>query len=287
MKSTIETIDKELAQKYLAQRDDDRPVSRAHLNYLMGRQLRGEWRANGESIKFDKSGKLRDGQHRLMMVLETATPIECVVVRDIDSDAFITMDTGKKRNLADILAIKKFAYPKALASTTAWVYRYLTNRMIPAGGTSHEMYLGLINSHPTIQNSVSFVTNLKHPAGSPGWTATAMACHYLFCQVNKTLADDFIEKYVTGLRLQEPTDPIAILRGQVISLATARIRPQTPQIFGLFALAWNATRNNRPQRQNFLIRPLSNTRPKIDGFPKTLSIEGETSLFPNGDEEES
>lgn len=290
MKTSVETIDAELAAKYIANRDDDRPISNGHLRWLIGRQRRGEWQINGDSIKFDTNGVLRDGQHRLMMVMQTGTPIEVVVVREIDPASFITMDTGKNRNLSDILTIKKYPNPAPLATALGWVYRYLVNRMYGAGARiSHEQHLAVLDKHLELQDSIAFCVNLGHPAGAPGYPAITKACHYLFTRIDNAAANDLIERYITGMRLEVQSDPVAVLRGQVIGYATKKVKPMNDQIFGLFALAWNAQREGREQKQSYTLRKRTSRRPKIGGFPKDLFLETqvELPLYPEEEEEEN
>jgi hypothetical protein len=286
MKTSVETIDEKLAAKYLVLTDHDRPISNGHLQWLIGRQRRLEWQTNGDSIKFDSNGVLRDGQHRLKMVLTTGMPIEVVVVRDIDPGAFITMDTGKNRNLADVLALKKQLNPIPLASALSWVYRYLANQLSRGQKVSHEQHLALLDKHPELHQSVAFFLNLTKPAGGPGWPAITMTSHYLFSRIDATAANDFIERYVTGLRLEEQSDPIAVLRGQIVSYATAKVKPQGDQILGLFALAWNAQSESRKVERSYHVRPRSPRRPKINGFPKELFLESQAEL-PFQEEEEN
>ena len=286
MKATIETIDKERAQEYIAKIDGNRPISNGYVRWLIGRQRRHEWQTNGDSIKFDKNGVLRDGQHRLMMVMQTGMPIEVVVVREIEPDAFITMDTGKNRNLADVLAINKYQNPRPLADALGWIRRYLTNRMLHVGRMSHEQHLAVLDKHPELQESVVFCIDLGKPKGSPGYRPMIPALHYLFSRIDPSMANDFIERYVKGLHLEEES-PVAVLRGQVINYATTKVKvkPQGDQIFGLFALAWNAQRKERPQKQSFNLRDRSRTRPRIDGFPRELFLESQEEL-PLFEEEE-
>ncbi|GAI59216.1 unnamed protein product [marine sediment metagenome] len=99
MKTEVETIDRETAERYLnLERGNNRPFSPSHLADLIGRQQRGEWVTNGDTIRFDATGQLRDGVHRLRMVKATGISIEVIVARDIAPEAFITMDVGKKRS---------------------------------------------------------------------------------------------------------------------------------------------------------------------------------------------
>jgi len=285
LKTTIETIDKERAQEYIAKIDGNRPVSNGYVRWLIGRQKRGEWQTNGDSIKFDKNGVLRDGQHRLLMVMQTGIPIEVVVVREIDPASFITMDTGKNRNLADVLGINKYQTPRALAPALSWVYRYLINRMYPTGGrVSHEQHLAVLDKHPELNESVAFYLNLKK-LGGQYWPAITTACHYLFTRIDMPAANDFIERYVTGVGIDTLTDPVGVLRGQVPLEAARKVKPMGDQIFGLFALAWNAQRNGREQKQNYKLRKHSRIRPKIDGFPRESFLESQEEL-PLFEEEE-
>lgn len=287
MKTSIETIDKERAQEYIAKIDGNRPVSNGYVRWLIGRQKRGEWQTNGDSIKFDKNGVLRDGQHRLMMVMQTGKPIEVVVVREIDPASFITMDTGKNRNLADVLGINKYQNSKPLANALTWVHRYLINRMYPTGGRiSHEQHLAVLDKHPELNESVAFYFDLKK-LGRQYWPAVTMSCHYLFTRIDRPMANDFIERYLTGVGIDTLTDPVGVLRSQVQSEAAKRVRPVGDQIFGLFALAWNARCNGREQKQNYNIRKHSRIRPKIDGFPRELFLERQEELPLFEDEEEN
>ena len=289
METTVETITKEVAQDYIAKIDGNRPISNGYVRWLIGRQKRGEWQTNGDSIKFDKNGVLRDGQHRLMMVMQTGMPIEVVVVREIEPSAFITMDTGKNRNLADVLAINKNDNSRPLASALAWVYRYLNNTMYPLGGKiSHEQHLDVLDKHSELRESVAFCLKFGHVSGGPGWPAVTIAYHYLLSRIDLEMSNDFIERYIRGVRLEE-NDPILVLRGQVISYTNARVKPQGDQIFKLFSFAWNAKRAGRPQKQNYKLSKHSRIRPKIDGFPKEFFLEkqNESSLFEEEQEENS
>src|SRR4030042_1787327 len=114
----VETITRELAEEYLkTDKGNNRSLSMPHVAELVGKQKRGEWVTNGDALRFDTKGQLRDGQHRLKMVEHTGIPIEVVVVRGIESGAFSTMDVGKKRSFSDVLGIEREKYPKQLSLT--------------------------------------------------------------------------------------------------------------------------------------------------------------------------
>ena len=56
----------------------------------------GLWRSNGEPIIFDEDGLLKDGQHRLLAVLEYGVPVKMLVVRGVSRDVN-TFDEGGGR----------------------------------------------------------------------------------------------------------------------------------------------------------------------------------------------
>lgn len=283
----LETIDREKAQQYIGKNVGNRPVSQGHLNQLIGRQRRGEWRTNGDSIRFDWNGDLRDGQHRLHMVMLTGIPIEAVVMRGIDPGAFVTMDTGKTRSITDVLGIKKETSPKLLAAAVQWTYRYLADRMT-GKIESHEVLLSVLDQHPELRDTVEWYQAINQPRGAPGYPAITLGAHYLFSRVNKSEADDFIDRYLTGLRVQQGSDPVGILRGQVVSLASPQARILQPsQIFGLFVLAWNIQHSGkRIPKRGFSIPPRGAPRAKIIGFPEGWFIDGQLAFPVEDDDEE-
>ncbi|MCH8186890.1 MAG: hypothetical protein IH862_12395 [Chloroflexi bacterium] len=280
----LETIDREKAQEYIAKNVANRPTSQAHVNLLIGRQRRGEWKTNGDTIRFDTNGNLRDGQHRLHMVMLTGIPIEVIVIRGVDPDSFVTMDTGKPRTIIDVLAIKREPNPRFLAGALQWTYRYLFDRMV-GKIESHDLLISVLEAHEGIHKTVAFYADLNQPIGAPGQRDIALAMHYLFSKVDRKGADDFIERYVTGLRLEEETDPVGRLRGQIISVAAnPRISLIPSQYFGLFAMAWNANRLGKKTAKSAFQTPKRTAgRPKIDGFPEQLFMTSKLALL---DEEE-
>lgn len=281
----IETIDEVKALEYLTHSDGNRPYRQAYTSELASKQERGEWQINGDSIRFDSDGILRDGQHRLKMVTQTGIAIEVVVIRGIDPNAFITMDIGRKRNLGDVLSIQGEANPQNLAGALSWIRRYLTRNMLFYGAT-HEQHLAILSQHSGVRDSVAFCFNLSKPAGYPGQPSITTACHYLFSRVDPLKAGELIKGYVTGLGL-DIKDPIYRLREQVIGYKKSKLKPTPQQMFGLFCFAWNAFKNERPQSKSFRLPTHQRGLIRIDGFPQKLFIEGQLQLDKDNGEDEA
>lgn len=91
----VETITPEIAKTMLGENVNNRRISRDNVN-LFAREMRnGEWRFNGEAIKFGKDGRLLDGQHRLLAVIAADKPLTTLVIRGLEDETQQTMDSGK------------------------------------------------------------------------------------------------------------------------------------------------------------------------------------------------
>ena len=103
--SQTETITPEIAAKYLATvnpaRRNIRPIQKSSLARIVLALRSGQWRENGESIKFNKAGHLFDGQHRLTACVITGIPIRSIVVRNAEEEG---VDEGCPRTMAQLIA---------------------------------------------------------------------------------------------------------------------------------------------------------------------------------------
>ena len=96
----VETITPEIAKTMLGENVNNRRISRDNVN-LFAREIRnGEWRFNGEAIKFGKDGRLLDGQHRLLAVIAADKPLTTLVIRGLEDETQQTMHLGRRAHLA-------------------------------------------------------------------------------------------------------------------------------------------------------------------------------------------
>ena len=116
MKATIVTMTKQLAKDYLNRNVENRKIKKRTLNFYKNQMSKGNWKENGEPIIIDKNGVIRDGQHRLLAVVETDFSYRVPVISDVDHNVMDTIDTGTNRSAADVLEIEGFLYSPLLAS---------------------------------------------------------------------------------------------------------------------------------------------------------------------------
>lgn len=103
MKYSEVNISPALAEKWL----EKNIVNRSLRDYLVCSYARdmkeGKWLLNGEAIRFNKSGMLVDGQHRLSAIIRAGVTVKILVISEVDDNAAAIYDTGAKRNPADAL----------------------------------------------------------------------------------------------------------------------------------------------------------------------------------------
>lgn len=104
MNSTVLIITPEMAKKYLQNMKTNRNISSARVNAYARDMERGAWQENGESIVFNKSGQLVNGQHRLAAIVKSGIPQEVACVFDV-SDKVSLFDRGRNRSTSDTLVV--------------------------------------------------------------------------------------------------------------------------------------------------------------------------------------
>ncbi len=102
----------ERAKQLLENNDHNRKITQSRVLEYAKEMTNGLWLYNGESIIVSESGKLLDGQHRLLAIIESGVEIDIELVENVpDSDGgvdtFLTINT-KNRSNVDALTIAGF-----------------------------------------------------------------------------------------------------------------------------------------------------------------------------------
>lgn len=203
-----------------------------------------QWQENGESVKFDLAGNMLDGQHRCAACIYSNTPFRTLVVRGITDD--VTVDTGKRRSLSDLLRKRGEKHYTQLSSSLRWILGYEKNslgRVLgPTVQPTHQELLAVLDRHPDLRESMS--TGMA--ASSLVSSAIAGSLHYIFTlRAGRESADRFFEKLVKGTDLTD-IDPIFHLRQRLIKNVAAKAKLPREEVTALFVKAWNSWINGRP-----------------------------------------
>src|ERR1700709_2622928 len=105
VRSKVQKISPDKATEMLEANSGNRPLTKGKVREFAAAMRRGEWLVTHQGIAFDVNGTLVDGQHRLAAIVEADLPVELTVFTDVPDGTFDVLDTGKRRNAADVLAI--------------------------------------------------------------------------------------------------------------------------------------------------------------------------------------
>lgn len=213
----------QMAAKWLESNVDNRNVISSHLKSLQAAFLRDEVKLNGSTIKFSKSGRLLDGQHRLMACASTGVGFWTFVVYGLDDEVFETIDVGGvPRQVKDVLGIRGEANAPALAAALKVLHQFIEFGCVydgKSGAFSVALAASLLERHPNIRVSVETIASGKNVL----WrTSVASATHYLFCLSNQRLGREFATVMCEGANDIER--PFARFRESLIRTSNMKTR---------------------------------------------------------------
>lgn len=260
----VEVLTPEVARELLAENGHNRNLRPARVVQLAEAMRRGEWVLNGETVKIAEDGTLLDGQHRLKAVLDSGVSIESLVMRDLPVEVQDTVDTGRRRRLADQLAIEGHTDSHALAAALNMLHRFRNNGRVDyshAGAPSPQQAVALIECEPEIRDSLREARRVTKQTGGP--IGIFAALHHLFNEVDPEATKDFFDRLADGAELAKD-DPVLHLRAQLMKPRKDRTYSQSPSnTAALIIKAFNLRREGR--RVDLLSFKKTEKFPTIDG----------------------
>jgi hypothetical protein len=244
--ASVERLTPKAATALLERNFHNRNLRKARVASLVEAIQRGEWELNGESIKVASDDTLIDGQHRLQAIAEAGKPVKVLVVRNLPLAAQDTVDTGRRRRLADILMVEGYSDPSALAAAINILHRYRIGVRLDysqINAPSAAQALALIEAEPHIRESVRTARNVTKQIGGPLGVFSAL--HHVFFELDPDPAEDFFRRLQTGDELRKG-DPLLHLRNQVVRPRKDRGYTQSPHhVAALTIRAFNLRRAGR------------------------------------------
>lgn len=250
---SLELIDPDRASEMLGTNTHNRNIRPSFVEKLAGAITRDEWEVNGEGIRFDKSGRLLDGQHRLWAIVMADKPVETLVVRGLESEAQDTIDTGLRRKLSDVLSLRGESDTLTLSAGLSLYWR-VKNGMARSGrgmAPTPTQAIALLEDEPGMRHAVKVALRVRR-AGV--WLPpSALACAYhQFAQMPdqrhgdqaEADVDVFFDRLADGVELKAKS-PIYALRRQVEAARTSARRADPVYYHALLIKAWNAFREGR------------------------------------------
>jgi hypothetical protein len=237
------------AQAWLDRGGLNRHPSRRRVQAYAAAMRRGEWILTGDSIKLDEQGVVRDGQQRLMAIVEAGVPITSLVVRNVSPSAFDVIDSGRPRGAWDVLGMHGFTNRFATAAATRGLVliehfgRFDVRTFEASQYLSTVRILAYAEAHrDELTEALKLAEHIRvvgHFYGGGGLWAILFA---LLLRANHDAAHLFAEALATGANL-EVDSPILRLRSRMLdprNVPNSVDERETALAIGI--KAWNAWR---------------------------------------------
>ena len=253
MRSKVQKISPKRAGELLEANTANRPLSRSVVRSFAEAMRRGDWLITHQGIAFDSNGVLVDGQHRLAAIVEADVPIEVTVFTDVEPGTFDVLDTGKRRNAADVLAIEGEKSTTMLAAMvrTVWLYENRPEGTWSGGktGVTNHQIVQTLTQYPKLRDCVPLGERIA--AGTGMIKSAAGAASFLTENANPG-ADltDWYDGIVDGAGLAK-ADPRLLFRKTMFAMARQQAgqvlrRRDTREHVTLYLHAFNAWASNEP-----------------------------------------
>jgi hypothetical protein len=237
-----ETVTPEAAAELLATSPGNRGIRLGRVKRWAADATAGRFWQNGETIKIDEQGRLRDGHHRLLAVVESGVSVRMLVVRGVSEEAMRTVDGGSARTPGDRLRMDGERNVHALASALVWQARY-ENRAdrLPSRGNvafyGDDVFAALA-AHPGMRDAVSLAT---------GYTLLRMILTPSllgFCIYHTRGSEMFWRALESGEQLTAGS-PVLLLRERLLENRRSKTRLIDEEMLALVIKAHNAWKRGK------------------------------------------
>lgn len=160
---SIELVTPQMAEIYLEKNSINRRVRPGVVRRYATTMANDKWMLTPESVCFDTSEVLLNGQHRLKAIVESGCSVAMMIVRGVDRACFPAFDRGANRSYSDALGIdKRLAEISRLAAVIAggkWsknLADFQVGYMADVLGDAHEELMAACSTTARIVSSAPF-----------------------------------------------------------------------------------------------------------------------------------
>lgn len=239
IKTEIVTVTPAMAEKWITKTNNVRGLNEYRAKEMGEQMAKGDWELNGESIKFDTTGNLIDGQHRLRAAIISGTSFQTIVVRNVKSAN--NVDTGYKRSLYQVLAHEGYTDSVRIGPAINYIINYRRHKSFRPSGKAPKVSVNegvrFMQENPGLQD---IYHNLAGTKNAFGRDSMHMALYFLFREATDAeTVDKFYLPLISGVNLKADS-PIYHLRERLIREHSSLNRTLPAQLYaGAIIKAWN------------------------------------------------
>jgi len=236
------TVTPELAHEWLGFNTHNRPVRFRAVAAYAADMTEGNWRWNGDTVKFAEDGTLLDGQHRLAAVIEAGQAIDMLVVRGLENESQETMDGGAKRKFSDVLQLRGEANYITLAAIARRVATWESGdrRSSKSYTPTNPQLLQVLEKYPWLREVAASANLVASRCALPA--SIIGLCWWVFSQIDAEDAEHFFGRLADDQH-QAKGNPVYELRRAAANSKSVRGQRSETYLTAITIKAWNAYRD--------------------------------------------
>lgn len=243
--SAVMIVTPEIAANWLQYNTGNRNLSTQSVDKFARLLTEGNFRYNGDAIRFSTDRRLLDAQHRLHGCVKSGVPFESVIAWGIEPGAQITMDRNRKRTRIDHLRIMGEHSTKELATVLNLSVAWDRGDRLSIGHQTkveyEEAYQYLLD-YPAIRSSLAYVEMLGISRVRKVVNPAHLAfIHWVLSCIDQADADDFVEKVVSGQYVESDNEATHRLHVRLRDLRVGRM-DKSYEVVPLAMKGWNLYR---------------------------------------------
>jgi len=241
IKTELRLITPAIAKDMLKRNFGNRRLNLRNVGFLCKEMKIGNWKFDGQPLRFTASHQLLDGQHRLEALIEADMSLEFLVITGVNPDAFTVMDTGKNRNSSDIFSIEGIENYSNVAAATRMICMTQNGKHADTYGAYKPSNTDLLDFYSENKSISKYVENadfLYRSFNRVISTSHIAAYGFLMAELNVQESEEFWKKVCTGVGIDEGC-PTGALRSKLIADKMSLKKIPRNDKKGLIFKAWN------------------------------------------------
>lgn len=239
----IVMVTPEMAERWLEHNTHNRKLRQRTISRYRADMEAGLWTMAADPIRFDRSGGLLDGQHRLVALSELpdVVTIPFLVVRGLPAESQGVMDQGVKRTPGDQLALNGVRNANAVAASIKKLLIWRSGTMFrdtKLQQVSAPQIEAWVADHSGDVDFFNSIWNLVRQNDAPPSVAGAAAIE--FASIDPQACERFFTLLARGAGGEG--HPITTLDKRLQRTRREGLKMPDRDYLALFILAWNAWR---------------------------------------------
>lgn len=204
----------------------------------------GRWQLSGEGVKFSKTDRLIDGQHRLHAVVRAGVTVPMIVVRGLEDEVQSVLDSGAGRTAGDALRMQDEQNYSALAAGARIAMMFEDGRLDQGGGfkITHSELIEWLEKNPEMRPAVESSVMLAKLIEMP--PSVLALCFWRLTPIDPQGCTTFFHRLAYKTHL-EPGDAVLALLNRLTEIARSGRKTNRSTYVSLTFRAWNYWRHGK------------------------------------------